>query len=163
MVGPRTERKGANASGEQQGKRTQSSNYVRRTKTMHQVIIAGDRDYLDRDHIKAEMNALWKEIGPFEVISGCARGVDTVSGNLAMDAGIPVHSYPAEWDKYGKGAGPVRNRQMLNHPATHLLAFLSPHSRGTINMVNQADRAGIEVKIINITRDEGKWAFPATS
>ena len=130
---------------------------------MHQVIIAGDRDYLDKENIRHHMLALWNEIGPYAVISGNARGVDTVSGNLAADARIPISDYPADWDKYGKSAGPVRNRQMLNHPATHLLAFLSEGSRGTLNMVNQADEAGIHVTIVEIKRGEGKWAFAATS
>ena len=130
---------------------------------MHQVIVAGDRDYLDKGEIRKHMIELWAEIGPYEVISGNARGVDTVSGNIAAEANITIYDYPAEWDKYGKGAGLIRNRQMLNHPATHLLAFLSPTSRGTLNMVNLADEAGLNVTIIDIKRGEGKWAFDATS
>ena len=130
---------------------------------MNYVIVAGDRDYIDYDHVRAKMNALWDAIGPFELISGNARGVDTVSGNIAADAGITIHDYPADWDKHDKGAGPIRNKAMLNHPATYLLAFLSPTSRGTQNMVDQAHKANLPITIVSIDRDHGKWAYKTRS
>ena len=130
---------------------------------MNYVIVAGDRDYIDYDHIRAKMNALWDAIGPYELISGNARGVDTVSGNIAADADITIHDYPAKWDRHGKGAGPIRNKAMLDHPATYLLAFIAPHSRGTKDMVAQAHMAVIDVYSIQIDRGQGKWAHKARS
>ena len=130
---------------------------------MNFVIIAGDRNYIDYDHVRKEMNRLWDLIGPFELISGNARGVDTVSGNIAADAKITIHDYPANWDKHGKGAGPIRNKAMLDHPATHLLAFVAATSKGTRNMIDQAERANLSRTIIDIHPKYGQWAKKARS
>ena len=62
--------------------------------------------------------------------------------------------FPADWKVYGKQAGPVRNRQMLNYAKEEqgaLLAFWDGKSRGTKNMIDIAKDAGIIVKVVSIT------------
>ena len=75
-------------------------------------IIAGSRSIEDYDEV-------WKafENCPFadeitEVVSGCAKGVDTLGERVAFAKGIPVAKFPADWKRFGKRAGPIRNEQM---------------------------------------------------
>lgn len=72
-----------------------------------------------------------------EVVCGEARGADTFGKKWAIcDAGIPVKSFPADWDTYGKGAGPIRNREMADY-ADGLIVFIWDGSRGSANMLEQ--------------------------
>jgi hypothetical protein len=81
------------------------------------------------------------------VIHGAARGADRMAGEWAATAGVPVAEFPADWRRYRRGAGPVRNRQMLVEGRPDLvLAF--PGKSGTENMVRQATAAGVPVRRI---------------
>jgi hypothetical protein len=66
-----------------------------------------------------------------------------------MGLGIPVQPVPADWTTYGRAAGPIRNQRMLNeyHPNL-VLAFPDPESRGTWDMVRRAEKANVEVRVI---------------
>ena len=119
------------------------------------VIVAGDRRYTDVSHIKEVMNAYWKLYGPYEVISGTAKGVDTTAENIATAAGIKVYRFPADWDKHGKAAGPIRNKQMAE-AGDALIAFLAPDSRGTANMIATAKRLELDpIVVIQIGAQDG--------
>lgn len=88
---------------------------------------------------------------PITIISGEARGADTLAKQYAEECGWEYVGYPADWNTYGKRAGPIRNRQMLVEGQPDLVvAFLARDSRGTQNMINQATKAGIPVEIVNI-------------
>ena len=120
---------------------------------MNKVIIAGSRDYSNVDRIKEDMNRLWLKIGPYEVVSGMARGVDRTSHDIAVAAGIKVYPFPADWDRHGRSAGYKRNEQMAKN-ARYLLAFWDGRSRGTKHMIDIATEAGLMVIIIR-TDDPG--------
>lgn len=78
------------------------------------------------------------------VIAGKAKGVDTVAIDWAVVNWLGFQEYPAQWDKYGRSAGPIRNQQMLDEGKPDLvLAF--PGGRGTADMVKRAKQAGVEV------------------
>ena len=80
------------------------------------------------------------------IIEGDAKGADRLAGKWADLKGIGKAVYPADWDKYGKKAGPIRNKQMLDEGKPDcVIAFLTKNSRGTRNMVSQADKAGVKV------------------
>ena len=64
------------------------------------------------------------------VISGCARGVDTFGEQYAAEHGIPVERHPADWEHYGKAAGPIRNAEMAE-VADALIAFWNGQSPGS--------------------------------
>lgn len=111
------------------------------------VIIAGSRTISDRELVEAAIKASGFEIT--EVVCGMARGVDTVGLNWARDNNIPVKAFPADWEKYGRAAGPIRNKQMAEY-AEALIAIMAPNSRGTKNMIETAIKRGLklwEVKI----------------
>lgn len=90
------------------------------------------------------------------LVHGACRGADITCAAVAESLGFTVRGYPADWDKYGKGAGPVRNRQMLKEehlttePIDLCLAFHNDieNSRGTKDMMGCAQRANIPTRLI---------------
>jgi hypothetical protein len=83
-----------------------------------------------------------------EIVSGCARGVDTL-GNIVslMRFGKKATPFPADWEKYKKAAGPIRNQQMLDYCLTSdsVIAILRYNSRGTKDMIERATKKGLRV------------------
>ena len=74
-----------------------------------------------------------------------------MAGNAAEALGIAVESYPAQWHRYGRAAGPIRNLQMLvEGKPDAVLAFNNciEKSRGTKDMVARATEAGIPTEVI---------------
>lgn len=110
------------------------------------VLVCGSRHFKDKDLLEDVL----KEIEIDTVIHGMARGADTLAGEYAKSNGIPVLQFPALWETYGRRAGPIRNAQMLKdgHPEL-VVAFRGPNSRGTQNMLDQAEKAGIPCRVID--------------
>jgi len=78
------------------------------------------------------------------IVHGGARGADKMAGKFARQYGIPEVIVPAQWDHYGKSAGPVRNKWMVDIiQVDEVLAF--PGGSGTAHMVELAKRLGIKV------------------
>lgn len=85
------------------------------------------------------------------LISGCAPGADRAGEIWAESIGLKIHPHPAEWQKFGSGAGTLRNIQMAK-VATHFLGLWDGESPGTKNMIRQIDRqkkAG-QMKVIEL-------------
>lgn len=114
-------------------------------------VISGARDsYPSRQ--MADKVLAWAEgisDGAQELVHGCAQGVDTFVSFVAEERGWPIHYVEPEWDKYGKVAGPMRNKKMLEghcdcHKSTYevrmLLAFHDnlKRSKGTMDAIAQA-------------------------
>ena len=103
------------------------------------LIIAGGRNYVptraDRTFLDSIKNVT-------EVVSGCASGADFAGELWATLNNIPIKRFPAEWSKYGRGAGPLRNLKMAKY-ADALVAF--PGGRGTANMCIQAEQHDVKI------------------
>lgn len=112
------------------------------------VLICGGRDFQDGKIIFEWLQDV-RNACPVEcVIEGGAKGADTLGKIAAFTLGIPVMEFPANWPKYGNGAGPRRNQDMIDIGQPDLcLAFPTPASRGTWDMIKRVENAGIEVKI----------------
>lgn len=86
------------------------------------------------------------------IIEGECEGADLLSRQVAEQLGFEVLPFPAQWARYGRAAGPIRNQQMLDEGKPDLvLAFhdnLIGRSKGTKDMVLRAVIAGISVKVI---------------
>lgn len=78
------------------------------------------------------------------IIHGGSSGADFMAGKFAEWKGIPVQVFPADWKKHGKGAGPIRNAQMLLDGNPDLVVAFAG-GLGTANMVAKAKMAGVEV------------------
>lgn len=108
------------------------------------VIIAGSRDFTDWGIVS---DCIRKSGFTFtEVVSGGARGVDHIGEGLAELHGYAVKVFPADWDAHGKGAGPIRNKQMADY-ADALIAIWDGKSPGTRNMIQTMHRLGKPTKI----------------
>ena len=112
------------------------------------IIVCGSREWTDEDVIKR----LLKEFSPDVVIEGECRGADLLAKKCANELGIRVEPYPANWDRYGRGAGPIRNKQMIVEGKPDLVvAFHNDikNSLGTKNMLWQAKSYGIPTNLIS--------------
>lgn len=109
---------------------------------MSRILVCGGRDY-DDYHRMAEVFV--DHVYPGDVIiHGDARGADRLSERVAQPDWVTFERYPADWEKYGKAAGPIRNQQMLDEGRPdYVLAF--PGGKGTRDMVERAKKAGIKV------------------
>lgn len=111
------------------------------------VLVCGSRDFNDGELLEDVL----KQWDIQTIIHGKARGADTLAGEYGKTNSIPVIEFPALWDKYGKSAGPIRNRQMLLEGEPDLVvAFRRPNSRGTQNMIDQSRKTGVEVHVIDV-------------
>ena len=73
------------------------------------------------------------------IISGMATGPDEIAANYASDKHIPLITFPAEWKRYGKKAGFIRNSEMLKH-AEYVIAFYDGQSNGTKHTLREAKK-----------------------
>ena len=104
------------------------------------TIIAGCRDYNDNLALRKRLDYYVEHNSPItEVVSGGAAGVDTIGEWYALLNGIPIKKFPADWNKHGKKAGPIRNRQMAEY-ADVLLAVWDGKSRGTKNIIDEMNK-----------------------
>ena len=116
------------------------------------VIVCGNRDFTDKAFCFSQLDTILSEYRDLEIVSGHARGADLFAEEYASLRGVKLSVFSPDWKKYGRSAGPVRNRQMLEYAleATPLVvAFWNGESRGTKNMIMQAQKARVEVQIFN--------------
>lgn len=110
------------------------------------VLVCGGRDFNDALTLGSWLGGIHKSHTIDTVIHGAARGADTMAGEFAKWAGIPVEAYPADWKADGKAAGPIRNARMLAEGRPDLVVAFEG-GRGTADMVAKAKKAGVPVKI----------------
>lgn len=103
------------------------------------LVIAGGRDITDMNLLVEALNAFGKLGDIKQVVSGMAPGVDTLGHQWATKCGIPVKEFPADWDRLGRAAGPIRNKEMAIY-SDMLLAIWDGKSRGTKNMIDHMNR-----------------------
>lgn len=116
---------------------------------MTKVIVCGDRNWTAAGIIDRELEALALEIPKLTIVEGCARGADTMAESWAYWYEVPIIHHPADWDRYGKAAGSIRNREMLNEGPVLVVAFHKNlnKSRGTRHMVEIARAAGVPIRL----------------
>lgn len=121
------------------------------------IIVAGSRDFDDYSLLKLTLKEYINgldiaDLSQVVIISGAARGADTLGEYFAYDYQIAVRKFPAKWDEIGKCAGWVRNAEMAKYAAEKhgvLFAFWDGKSRGTKNMIDLANRYSLEVHVVN--------------
>ncbi len=116
------------------------------------VVIAGCRDYDNYDEAKEYIDFCLSNIrieNEIIIVSGCASGADALGERYAEENRLKIEKYPANWEKYGRSAGPKRNRQMAE-AADYVICFWDGKSRGTKSMIGYALKCGKPVKIKKI-------------
>lgn len=116
------------------------------------VVIAGCRDYNNYAEAKKYLDLYFADIknnNDIVIVSGCASGADAIGERYAEENGFEVEKHPADWHKYGRSAGPRRNRQMAEI-CDNVICFWDEKSRGTKSMIDCAKKLNKPVKIICI-------------
>lgn len=114
------------------------------------ILVCGSRGY--KGSVELRLSELFdRGILGYEnpsFVHGDCHGPDRMAATWATRAGFNVIPVPAEWDKHGKAAGFIRNQVMLDEyrPAL-VVAFWDGESRGTLDMIRKAVKAGVEVII----------------
>jgi len=111
---------------------------------MARVLVCGGRDYFDRDKVYEILSEIYTECIIDVIISGHAKGADSLGEEYAKYFNIPVEIYPANWKRYGKSAGYKRNQQMLDEGKPDLVVAF-PGGTGTDMMCYIAERGGVNV------------------
>ena len=117
------------------------------------LIVAGTRSFNDYELLRSVITQLFMNRHCWiidcyeEIVSGGAPGADTLAVRYATEADIPFKVFPADWKKYGRSAGPRRNRQMAEY-ADAAIVFWDGKSRGTQNMIQQMRELGKPVEVI---------------
>ncbi len=135
---------------------------------MKKIIIAGSRNFNDYEVLKNELDRLFDE--PFIVVSGGAKGADSLGEQYAGEKGYQIERYLPKWNDlnvkncvikynsygaYNALAGHNRNQEMLdvvlnNADGGYIIAFWDGKSKGTQNMIDIGNRAGLPVYILKV-------------
>lgn len=114
------------------------------------VIIAGSRGFSNYKLLREQCNKYLREKRKtcnIIIVSGHARGADTLGEKYAQDEGFALEIYPAQWKKLGKQAGYRRNEQMAE-VADALIAFWDGESKGTKHMIDIMNAKSLQVKVV---------------
>lgn len=114
------------------------------------IIIAGGRDFNNLERLSLEFDGCFPSAthwpSEFEIVSGGAKGADHAGEQLAMSYRIAIKTFPADWDRLGPAAGPIRNAEMAKY-ADSLIVFWDGKSRGTRSMIQQAMKHRLETHL----------------
>ena len=137
--------------------------------TEYRIIIAGGRDFNNTYLFEKTINQCLSQIFDYhnksndrnftvEIVSGGAKGADSMGERYAAFLGYPVRKFLPNWNLYGKAAGPFRNEQMAKYANKEgngiLIAFWDGKSSGTKSMINLAKKHGLDVHIQIYNGDE---------
>lgn len=108
------------------------------------IVVTGSRFGDDYALVDWALYKVHKKHGITCLINGLATGYDTISRRWALDNGVPVQDFPADWGAYKKRAGPIRNQQMIDEGKPDA-AVAFPGGDGTADMVRRLERRGIPI------------------
>ncbi len=83
------------------------------------------------------------------IISGGAQGADTLAEQFAKEFHLENKIFKADWNKYGKAAGPIRNEEMVKS-SEFVIAFWDYKSKGTKSTIDFAEKHSVNCKIVNV-------------
>jgi hypothetical protein len=101
------------------------------------IAIIGSRTFSDYDFLCLLMKTINIDID--EIVSGGASGVDSLAEHYANENNIPIKIFKAEWNKYGKAAGFIRNKLIIEY-ADKVIAIWDGKSKGTKNSIDLATK-----------------------
>lgn len=115
------------------------------------AIVSGGRNFDDYNHLQEVLDRIHKHTPIDTIISGRARGADSLGEKWAKENNVNILPYPADWNAHGKVAGHLRNQRMIDEGKPDLLIAF-PGGKGTSDMVERAKKANI--KIIESNADD---------
>lgn len=109
------------------------------------ALFTGSRAWADTALVQPIIDALPSDA---TVVVGDARGLDTLVAELAKARGLQVEVHRANWHRFGRGAGPQRNQEMVSAGADRAWAFPRGVSAGTRDCMRRIRAAGIPLEVI---------------
>lgn len=115
-------------------------------------LVVGSRTFNDYDFLKRKLDHTLQYQNKIVIVSGGAKGADTLAERYANEKGYRMIRFPAEWEKYGKSAGYRRNEQMHKYISKAkqrgVVAFWQNESKGTAQNFELAKKYGNQIRII---------------
>jgi hypothetical protein len=115
----------------------------------YRVLITGSRSWDDAETIENALIDVFKKsrcaLPDITVVHGTAPGADELAGMIADWLGMTVEEHPADWERWGRRAGFLRNKEMVDAGANVCLAFWDGVSKGTEMTMKLAMKAGIDL------------------
>jgi hypothetical protein len=111
------------------------------------IAIIGSRTFNDYYTLQETLNPYKFKITT--VVSGAAKGADLLGEKWALENNIKTLIFPADWNKYGKRAGFIRNKDIIKN-CDYVIAFWDNKSKGTAHSISLCKKYNISYKIINI-------------
>ena len=112
------------------------------------LIVAGSRTFSDWPLMRKTLDEYIGDRKDVIIISGTCRGADRMGEAYAQTKNLSVERYPADWDRYGKRAGWLRNNEMADN-ADEVIVFMCHNSKGSKMMMNIATSRGMPCKVVN--------------
>lgn len=105
------------------------------------LLISGSRNWTDTKYIECILDKF--DVDTL-IHGGCWKGVDKICNDIALERGWKTEIYIANWDKYGRAAGPIRNKKMvMESNADFAVLFCKNKSSGTMNTLKHIENANI--------------------
>jgi hypothetical protein len=113
------------------------------------ILVCGGRKYADCEKVWSTLDEYQRKHGPLTIIQGGATGADYLAREWTykQKGRVTLINVPADWDKHGKAAGPIRNSEMLDEDPDLVIAFRG--GAGTEDMVRKAKKACVPVERID--------------
>lgn len=115
------------------------SNYMK-------IAVIGSRNFTDQLVLENELNVIKDKVDL--IISGGANGADNLAEKWALVNNIPTEVIKPDWKTYGRAAGIVRNKQIIES-CDYCIAFWGTKSKGTLFSINYCKKLVKPFKIIN--------------
>lgn len=118
---------------------------------MRNIVIAGSRTLQNNYKAIAALDAFFKKYKPseFTIVCGMARGIDMMARDKGVELGFSVLEYPADWERFGKSAGYIRNVEMAKVSDCAFILW-DGKSRGTKHMIDLCEKESVTAHIIVI-------------
>ena len=122
------------------------------------IIVAGPRDFKNKNTVYNGISLVLQRLkdtygvlNNLEIVQGGANGVDALALQYAQENHILYKTFNADWNKYNRAAGPIRNEQMAKYGEV-LIAFKNQEhpTRGTENMIQTASKYNLKIFIVPI-------------
>lgn len=112
------------------------------------IAVVGSRTFNNYDLLCSYLNTIHLKEPISHIISGGAKGADKMGEKWANENGIETIIFIPDWEKYGRKAGFLRNKDIINE-ADKVVCFWDGFSNGTKNSIELAKRQGKKCLIVN--------------
>lgn len=113
------------------------------------LAVIGSRKFTNCALLAEHMDEVCAAFDVSAIVSGGAKGADSLAAGYAATRGLPVQIFEPDWAQFGRGAGPIRNKAIVS-AADVVLAFWDGESRGTKQALAYAKQMGKQVIVVSV-------------